>query len=179
MTDLSSTLQVVLQESQYKTWLTPSDHLPTICFEDDTLIGFAHIYDNTTTLLSRWRASEERLLSQYALHLRQAEEKAWNVYSMFLSAEAPDETQRRELRQLEENLEQTRKIAAGGLNSRDDLITAILPILPLQYRPRLDNEDLTDRLRRRIATIAPAVAQVVLDIRVPAPEVVKLLGAEK
>jgi hypothetical protein len=56
-------------------------------------------------------------------------------------------------------------------------VTALLPILPIQYRPRLEGEDLTDRLKRRIATIAPAVVEVALDEDVAPAEVVRLLGA--
>ncbi|MGH7169074.1 MAG: hypothetical protein ACRELG_02200, partial [Gemmataceae bacterium] len=60
------------------------------------------------------------------------------------------------------------------------LVTAMLPLLPIQYQPRLDTDDfdLTLRLRRRIATIAPAAEQAALDEGVAATEVLRLLGAE-
>ena len=56
-------------------------------------------------------------------------------------------------------------------------MTALLPVLPIQYRPRLEEEDLTDRLKERIASIAPAAANVALDDNVPPADVVRLLGA--
>jgi hypothetical protein len=179
MTDLLSSLQIVLQEAGYKTWLTPADRLTAVCFEDESVIGVANIFEDVDTLLSGWRAIEASFLTRFAPRLREAKDKAWNVYSIFLTAAGADENQTRELRQLEENLEQTRKIAACGLNDRTELVTAILPILPLQYQPRLDNEDLTIRLQNRIATIAPAAAHAALDDKIPPAEVVPLLGAEK
>jgi len=159
MTDLLSSLQIVLQEAGYETWLTPVDQFTAVCFEDEAVIGVATVFDDVASLLDRWRGIEAALLSRFAPRLRESEDKAWNIYSLFLTAATADESQARELSQLEEDLEQTRKIAAFGLNDREAIAAAILPVLPLQYRPRLDKEDLAGRLRTRIATIAPTAAQ--------------------
>lgn len=179
MTDLSSSLQVILQEAGYSTWLAPAEPSPAVCFEDDAIIGFAGFFPDTATLLERWRDFEISCLRRFAPGLRAAEGKAWNVYSLLLTAGPADEYQRSALAQLEENLDQTRKIAASGLASREDIVRAVLPVLPLQYQPRLDRENLTERLRNRIATIAPAVVKTALDDRVPPADVIALLGAEK
>lgn len=176
MTDLLSSLQIVLQEAGYETWLTPVDRFTAVCFEDEAVIGLATVFDDVASLLDRWRGIEAALLSRFAPRLREAEDKAWNVYSLFLTSASADESQARTLSQLEEDLEQTRKIAASGLNDRETIVAAILPVLPLQYRPRLDKEDLAERLRTRIATIAPAAAQAALDDSVPPADVVLLLG---
>jgi hypothetical protein len=179
MTDLSSSLQIILQEAGYQTWLSPAGRFTAVCFEDETVVGFASTFEDVVTLLGEWRAIETICLTRFAPRLREAKDKAWNVYSLFLAAGAGDDHQVGELRRLEENLELTRKIAACGLNDREELINAILPILPLQYQPRLDRENLTERLRSRIATIAPAAAQVALDDNVQPSEVVAILGGEK
>lgn len=73
-------------------------------------------------------------------------------------------------------LELTRKIAACDLVAQEEIVEALLPILPIQYSPRLESEDLTERLKKRIATIAPAAVDVVLDEAVSPSEVVRLLG---
>jgi hypothetical protein len=88
--------------------------------------------------------------------------------------------QTREIQWIEEDQERTRKIAACGFASTADIITALLPLLPLQYQPSLDSEDfdLTQRLLKRIETIAPAAKDTVLNKEVLAAEVVRLLGAE-
>jgi hypothetical protein len=91
MTDLSSSLQIVLQEAGYQTWLAPADGSTAVCFEDEAIIGVASVFENVSTLLDRWRAIERSFLARYAPRLREAEDKAWNVYSVFLSAMSPDE----------------------------------------------------------------------------------------
>jgi hypothetical protein len=177
MTDLTSTLQIVLQEAGYQTWLAPVDNLTAICFEDEAVMGFACLFPDPDALLAQWRSVENSILNRYAPRLRDAQDKAWNVYSAFLSATPATDTQSRQIREIEEDLERTRKIAACGLVGHDEVLFALLPILPIQYKPRLDDEDLTERLRKRIAGFAPAAADAVLNECVSPFEVVRLLGA--
>jgi hypothetical protein len=175
MIDVISTLQVVLREAGFSTRLTSIDRSPIVCFEDDTLLGFGCIFEDSTGLLERWKIMEMALLEHYAPNIRAAGEKAWNVYFLFLCSLAADQIQSRQVRWIEENLERTRKIAACGIASREDLLRAILPVLPLQYRPVLRAEDVTDRLLTRIRTIAPRAQHVVLDQSVSPVEVVRFL----
>jgi hypothetical protein len=95
-----------------------------------------------------------------------------------LCAKSGSEEQTNEIRRIDEDLERTRKIAACGLVGNDDVLTALLPVLPIQYRPVLEGEDLTQRLKKRIAAIAPAAVDVALNENVPARDVLPLLGAE-
>jgi hypothetical protein len=172
-------IQVVLQQASYRTWLAEAERLTIVCFEDDAVLGFVCIFDDPAILLQRWRSIETAFLVRYAGDLRTAGQKAWNAYSAFLSSGAADSVQARQIRWIEEDLERTRKLAATGVISRDDLVAALLPILPFQYQPRLDVEDLTQRLRKRITVIAPAAADAVLDHTVSATDVVRLLTSEK
>ncbi len=155
MIDLVSTVQGVLQDARFTTRLTTLNRLPVVCFEDEVLMGFVSIFDTSASLLSDWRATETSLLRRYAPSLRDAGDKAWNVYSIFLCSASAVENEERAVRWIEEDLEQTRKLAACGISNRDDLMRALLPILPLQYQPALEPEDLTNRLKQRIRTIAP------------------------
>ena len=177
MTEMAATVQIVLEEAGYATWLVPVEELTVICFEDDAVMGFAAILDDPFILLQRWRAIEAQFLARYAPRFREAQDKAWNVYSIFLCQKLGSDDEIRQIRRLEENLEKTRKLAACGLAGREEIVTALLPLLPIQHRPRLEGEDLTDRLKKRIATIAPAVADVALDGTVSPAEVVRLLEA--
>jgi hypothetical protein len=180
MTDLKSQLQIVLQGAGYSTWLGSVDGLDIVGFEDDTVMGFACIFNNVIGLLKRWRTVETSLLRNHASSLQRAGEKTWNVYSVFLSADTPDEVQAREVRWIEEDLERTRKIAACRVNDQQTLVTALLPLLPIQNQPLLDHEDfdVTKRLRKRIGTIAPTVTNAALDDKISATEVIRLLGVE-
>jgi hypothetical protein len=176
MTDITSTVQIVLQEAGYATWLVSAEQLTAVCFEDDAVMGFACIFEEPSQLLQRWRSVESVLLTRHAPRFREAEDKAWNVYSIYLCSRIGTEAETREIRRIDEDLERTRKIAACGLVGREDIVRALLPVLPIQYRPRLEGEDLTEQLKKRIAAIAPAAVGVALDDSVPAAEVVSLLG---
>jgi hypothetical protein len=177
MTEIAATVQIILEEAGYATWLVPVEELVAICFEDDAVMGFVTIFDEPATLLQRWQAVEALLLARHAPRFREAQDKAWNVYSVLLCPKLGSTDETRQIRRIEEDLEKTRKVAACGLAGRQEIVTALLPILPIQYRPRLEGEDLTDRLKKRIAAIAPAVVEVALDEDVAPPEVVRLLGA--
>lgn len=176
MIDILSTMQVLLREAGFVTRLSSVDRSPIVCFEDDTLIGFGCVFDNPTVLLERWKSTEKSLLMRYATGIRTAGEKAWNVYCVFLSGSVADTIQNRQVRWIEEDLEHTRKLAACGLATREDLVRTLLPVLPLQYQPVLREEDVTERLATRIRSIAPRGSQVALDPTVPPSEVVRLFG---
>jgi len=178
MTDMTVTVQIVLEEAGYAVWLAPAEELTAVCFEDDAVMGFVCVFVEPEHLLLRWRSIESALLVRHASRFRAAEEKAWNVYSIFLCPKQGTEEQTSEIRRIDEDLERTRKIAACGLAGKADIITALLPVLPIQYRPILEAEDLTERLKKRIASIAPAAVDVALNDAVPASEVVPLLGQQ-
>ncbi len=175
--DITSTVQIILQEAGYRTWLTSLDGVRPVCFEDNAVMGFVVAFQKPGNLIVEWQSTEAALLFRHAAALRRAEDKAWNVYSIFLCAASAGDIETRKIRQIEENLERTRKIAACNLAGHNDVVSALLPVLPIQYHPRLEGDDLTERLRKRIATFAPAVADAALDEGVSPEDVVRLLGA--
>jgi hypothetical protein len=177
MIDVLSTMQVVLREAGFATRLASLDRSPIVCFEDDVLTGFGRVFEDPESLLTHWKAAEMSFLKLFASSFRSAGDKAWNVYCIFLCRRAADSAQNRQVRWVEEDLNRTRKVAACGLGSRDDLVRILLPILPLQHQPVLRAEDLTKRLLTRIHAIAPKASAVVLDESVSPAEVVRLLGA--
>ncbi|HEX4409967.1 MAG TPA: hypothetical protein VH206_14440 [Xanthobacteraceae bacterium] len=178
MTNIDATVQIVLENVGYTTWLLPLDRLTGLCFEDDTIMGFVCVFTEPGDLLSHWKSIEASLLFRYASRFRAAEDKAWNVYTIFLCAKDGTEEQKREIARIDENLERTRKIAACGLAGHEDVVNALLPVLPIQYRPSLESEDFTERLKKRIAAIAPQAVDVALNEDVGVSEVVPLLGTE-
>jgi hypothetical protein len=175
--DILSTMQAMLREAGFATRLTSIERAPVLCFEDEDLMGFGRVFREPGDLLANWKTTETSLLRNQASSIRTAGEKAWNVYCLFLCSASADPIQNRQVRWIEEDLDHTRKIAACGLGSREDLLRALLPVLPLQYQPALRAEDVTERLLTRIRTIAPRASHVVLDEAVPAAEVARLLWA--
>ena len=176
MTEVLSTSQILLRESGYSTRLLSFEKLPLLCFEDDSILGFCYMFDSAEAMLRDWKTVESALLLGYGPRFRAAGQKAWNIYCVFLSSAPADSVKAREVRWIEENLDRTRKIASCDLTTREEIQRALLPLLRLQYRPTLQLEGITDRLRRRITMIAPSAANVTLDDGVDPIEVVRLLG---
>jgi hypothetical protein len=179
MSDTLSMLQGVLQEGGYRTWLTPVEKRTAVCFEDNSVMGFAMLFDDPSMLLATWRSVETAFLLQHADRIRVAGDKAWNVYAVFLTTATTNAGDIRAIRSIEEDLERTRKIAASGVSQREALVGALLPLLPLQQRPVLEQEDVTARFRRRVLSIAPSAAEIMLDDSVSAKDVARRLGLAK
>lgn len=176
MIDLLSTSQILLRNAGFTVRLSSVGHRPVICFEDDALVGFCSLFEQTDELIEGWKAFESEILVRFAADIRAAGEKAWNVYCVFLCGGAGNGRQKRAVGWIEENLERTRKVAACEIASREDLVRVLLPVLPVQYQPALQHEDLTARLQKRIADIAPQAAHTILNLEVPVSEAVRLLG---
>ena len=177
MIDLLSSTQVLLGEAGFTVRLTSFDKKATIAFEDEVVTGLVCIFATPESLIADWQSAELSLLKRFAHNLRQAGEKSWNVYCVFLCNATATEDQERPVRWIEEDLNRTRKIAACGIGTRDDLIRALLPLLPLQHQPSVEMDDATERLRSRIQAIVGVAHDVVLDGSVPAAEVVRSFGA--
>jgi hypothetical protein len=176
MIDILSTSQILLRDAGFSTRVISLDRMALISFEDEAILGFCSVFETVNSLITEWKQRELACLSRFAPNLVAAGDKAWNVYNAFLCAEHASDAETREVRWIEENLERTRKIAACDITTRDELVRAFLPVLPLQFQPALRTEDVTQRLERRIAAISPRAAQVALDTSVVASEVVRLLG---
>lgn len=181
MSDLHSNLQIVLQNSGYRTWLVADDFSPIVGFEDEAAMGFIFVFETVPLLLQHWRLREQSMLRKSVPNLQRAREKAWNMYSVFVCDQpAMDAVTSRQVRQIEEDLERTRKIAACGLASTQDLIQSLLPLLPMQYKPTLEGENIEQRVKKRIAAIAgPEATAAFFEKGVDAVEVARLLGADE
>lgn len=175
MSNLVSNVQIILENSGYRAWLGAMPGSSFIAFEDESAMGFVFIFGTATELLERWRDKELEILMRHAPNFHHGGDKVWNIYSIFLCEERPNETQMREIRQIEENLEKTRKIATGGAFTIEELTQTLLPLLAIQYAPRLDDEDLSARLRKRFSSIAPLAADAIFGSS-DAAEIVQLLG---
>lgn len=176
MMDLISWLQIILRQADFRVRLLKLGSDSIVCFEDSSLIGFACEFVSVDDLLARWEFVEDEVVRAFASEFRKAREKAWNVYTVFISSASATSHEKRKVRWVEENLRRTRKIAAVDLRSREELVRALLPVLPLQHRVSVQLEDLSERLRVRISSIAPEAGRTVFDSAVSPEEVARLLG---
>lgn len=176
MIDLLSTTQVLLKDAGYTVRLSEIQKQPLVTFEDNGVVGFCSFFEKPADIIKKWLAHETEILTRFAPNFRGAGDKAWNVYCVYLCENPPSQTEAREISWIEEDLNRTRKIAAGGISSREDLVRVLLPVLPLQYQPRLPDGDVTRRLQMRIGDIAPKAREAALDTEISPHEVVRLLG---
>lgn len=176
MIDLLSTAQVILKDAGYTVRLSAIQSRTLICFEDTAVLGFCSIFVSPEELIKKWTSYENEIISRFAANFRAAGDKAWNVYSIFLTDAVATDVDRRMIGKIEENLERTRKLAASGISSREELMGVLLPLLSVQFQPKLPDGDITARLKRRIGEIAPNVRDIALDNTVPIVDVVSLLG---
>lgn len=176
MIDVLSMMQVVLRDAGFVTSAATVEKVSGVCFEDDAVVGFGCAFNDSSELLRDWKGIETSFLMRHSQNLRGAGEKAWNVYVVLLSSDVPESAIGRQVRWIEEDLERTRKITASGVATREDLVMALLPLLPIQYQPALTTENTAERLKRRISFIAPRASDLALDDAVEPAEIVRLLG---
>jgi hypothetical protein len=134
----------------------------SVAFEDDGLFGFVVEYDTIYGLQEGWKKAEQVFLTLHAPSLRRADQKAWNCYSVHITADAGSESDIRSLLLIEEDFKSTRKIARAALSSRKDLIHALAPLLPLQNviapERQASQPDLEGRLREWSTSAVEALA---------------------
>ena len=175
MIDILSATHTVLREQQFATRIIALGKESALLFEDESLLGFVYVFDATETMIESWAQVERAFLQIYSPRFRDAGDKAWNVYSIFMSAEDGAEPVRRRVRWIEEDLRLTRKLTGCGINTRQDLINVLLPLLALQQKPFLQSDDFGKRLKRRLQSFAPTVVETLTDERIETREIARIL----
>lgn len=174
--DIGTQSEVILRAAGYETWAWTGSIPPVTCFENESIVGFIHVFGTAEALLKDWSAAQQRTLARHATSLRAAGNKAWNVYSILLTSEFSPRLQPA-VERLEEDFSLTRKIARTGIQSVDDLTIVLLPLLPIKSQPLLDSAMVADRLH----TTAKEVPQLALEAflsGVRPEDVVDILGAK-
>jgi hypothetical protein len=180
MIDLLTTTQTVLGGAGLETWLIrASSGASVVCFEDVSVMGFAGIFPSTAALLTEWKRFESEMLDRFAVPIRNSGEKAWNVYTVLLTTEPASPEHRRSVRWIEEDLSRTRKLAGCDLQTRPDVVEALLPLMPVQQQAAIQADDANDRLLKRIGALAPSVEKIALNDSVTVQDVVQVLMGDK
>ena len=172
--DIETQVEVILREAGYETWALSGGHVPAICFEDPTVIGFVHVFPTAASLLQKWHQAQEIALRRYAPALRAAGGKAWNVYSVLLTADQSPALARR-IERIEEDFALTRKISRGGIQTATDLDRALLPLLPVKSQAVIAAADYIARLEAHLKDLRPKSITAFLG-KVPAADVARILA---
>ena len=173
--DTATQAEIILREAGYDTWLWTGASPAVTCFENAALIGFVHVFASAEELLASWETAQQAVLSRHTVALRAAGAKAWNVYSVFLTAEQAS-PQQRAIERIEEDFSLTRKIARTAVRTPDDLELALLPLTSVKAQPLLGDANFEARLRSRLKEVPPDALTAFLG-ETKADEVARILGA--
>jgi hypothetical protein len=86
MIDLLEESHRLLNASNIMTNVIDTLRGKVLAFEGVTALGFIITYSDTAGLLESWSADAAALISEHQLSFRRAQAKAWNAYTVFLSA---------------------------------------------------------------------------------------------
>jgi hypothetical protein len=140
-----------------------------------SVIGFIHAYPTAAALVESWSRDQRTVLARHSAALRAAGQKAWNVYSIFLTAEPAPHAQHA-VDQIEEDFSLARKIARTSVRTADDVERALLSLTSVRAQPVLGDSNFQDRLRLKLKTM-PESALTAFFGPVSAEEVARILGA--
>ena len=173
--DIFTQVEIVLRSAGYETWkwtgLSPS----VVCFENASVLGFVHEYGTSTEQLRLWATDQQAVLARHSGALRAAGQKAWNVYSVFLSGDQVPQPQRA-VDQIEEDFTLTRKIARCSVRTPDDVERALLPLTRIRAQPLLGDPRFESRLRTRLKDLPEGALAALLSQTRP-DDVARILGA--
>ena len=174
--DIQTQVAITLRTADYETWSVTNIVPEVTCFENHSIIGFVHAFDSADALLAEWEERQTKVLARHAATLRIAGTKAWNVYSVFLTAEKTPFRQR-EIERLEEDFRLTRKIARGSIQTPRDIERALLPLTGLKSQPLLNDSNFEERLRSRLKNLPMEVVSTFLRNN-DADEIARMLGRQ-
>lgn len=174
MIDLIDQAQVLLRDAGYTTLPVDGTRQCVLRFEDDIVLGFLCVFPDVTTLLSGWSAAQKAGLTRFAPQLRLSRDKAWNVYTIFITEAVAQATEEQEINRIEEDFAATRKIARASIKSPDDLQRALLPLLPLGKSEDFSVSDYVSKLRSRLSMLPHLAVEAMLSSAGP-EEIVRIL----
>lgn len=174
--DIPRQAEIVLRNAHYETWTWASPNGGVTCFESAAIMGFVHVFDTAAALMNGWQSIQKIALARHAATLRSAGTKAWNVYSVFLTADSGSPPPR-EIERIDEDFTLTRKIARSYVTTPDDVVRALLPLIAIRSHPQLGASNFEARLRSRLKNVPSHAVSAFLN-DAPTTEVARILGAK-
>lgn len=175
MNTLLDDARSLLEIAGYATHATEPGE-PWVYFEDECLLGFVRVYETPEQIVSGWRTEQDSFLRRNTSNLLRAPMKAWNLYGVFLTRAPASVELTRALFTIEEDFQSTRKIARGGIRTREELTIVLGPLLPVQTRVSLVQADVQRRLLDRLGPEGSARRLLLSSAR--PDDIAKLLAEE-
>ena len=154
MSRLVDDVRSVLEGAEFATFLPRPDSL-ALHFEDISVLGHVHVLDAADEILANWQVIQDDFLRANASRFMRDTTKAWNLYTILLTSETPAPNVAARLFAVEDDFRGTRKIARAGVVSREDVMSALAPILPLNNVLAVGLVDAKQRLLERLGAVTP------------------------
>lgn len=135
--------------------------LKAVYFEDPTIVGAVFFYDDLSDLVDTWERNQDSFLGTNSRAIRSDPIKAWNIYTVHLTADCGGPRQISDAFNIEQDFRGTRKIVRTGLSTKSDVREALLPLLPLQHRTSITTTDISERLRERLHLLSPVLSRLI------------------
>jgi len=149
MTNLLTTVRSVLEQAGYRTiGIAPAS--TSLQFEDDSVLGIIYASASLQNLVEEWKENQDTFLRESSSRLLTDPLKAWNCYTVLLSSQPAKREDASILFQIEEDFRGSRKIVRAGVTTRDDVESALAPLLPLRRVLPLQAEDVKRQLATRL-----------------------------
>jgi hypothetical protein len=145
----------------------------TLQFEDDALLGFICELP-LQDILQSWNRRQDAFLTHNATSLRNSALKAWNLYSVFLTADRPNEREQKQLVDIQEDFRATRKIVHAAVETSSDVVRALYPFIPIQNVAALETTDSVRKLRGRLTGLPSKGVDALLDEHISTESLIRL-----
>src|SRR5713101_742490 len=116
----------VLELAGFATF-SPQPNSTFFHFEDISLMGHVRALATAEEIVAKWERIQDDFLSANAPRLVRDPTKAWNLYTVLLTAEPAAGAVPGRLFAIEEDFRGTRKIVRAGVVARQDILTALGP----------------------------------------------------
>ena len=70
--DIATQLEILLREAAYETCVWSEGAVSAVCFEDEAIMGFAHVFSSADELLRRWSEAQRLAIAAHVSSLRLA-----------------------------------------------------------------------------------------------------------
>ena len=70
--DIAIQAEIVLRKAGYETWPWSGGLVQVICFENEALMGFLHVFPTAEALLNDWEKAQQVALGRHTAALRSA-----------------------------------------------------------------------------------------------------------
>ena len=118
MSRLIDDVRTELEAAGFATLLPRPDSL-ALHFEDISIMGQIRVLGSADEIVAKWQVVQDEFLKHNAPRFLRDATKAWNLYTILLTAQTPAPEVAARLFSIEDDFRGSRKIARAGVTTRE------------------------------------------------------------